>query len=225
MQNFVQTVTAFVPVIQSAPMWVKAYFSLWLVATVGLGLSVIFTNGADGRASTDSPVNVAAEITPAPVTWPTTGDSAIDQTHTALNALNKQPNPTEGQLISGLRFIFFKPVFRHIYEEPPQRALFTFCRAQKLLEAYVSKFSSPDARRRLIDATQNLISLQDQFGALYGPAFSRDQQCELHGNALSDYVSTLPPRGQERLDGSQFDKAMQTLAALRGNLKTINLMD
>ena len=69
-----------------------------------------------------------------------TGDKAIDDTHTALNNLNSKANATEGELVSALRNTFYKPIFRHIYEDNPDRALFTFCRAQLLLQGYVSKF-------------------------------------------------------------------------------------
>lgn len=186
MKEFLETATAVVPMIQSSPVWVKAYFSVWLLATIGLGLSVLFTYGSNSTGGVErAPINSKAPIsTRAAPLWPKTGDAAIDKSHDALNALLNEPNPTEGQLIAALRNVFFKPVFKNIKEDSPDRALFTFCRGQLLLESYVAEFSSPGMRREIVNATQNLISLQDQLGALYGPAFSRDTQCHSHGDTL-----------------------------------------
>jgi hypothetical protein len=235
MKELIEAITKFVPLIQSSPLWMKAYFVLWLFASVGLVSLVIFFLGSDykvaageGSKATNEgqKIDAAAPITPLAVTWPITGDSQIDEAHKSLNTLAATPNPTEGQLVSALRNVFYKPIFKHVYEEDdPGRALFTFCRAQILLQNYVNKFNSPDVRRKILDAIQNLISLQDQFAQLYGPTFQRGQQCTSYSNSLAEYMSKLPPRQQNQLEGSQFDKGMRVLEQLRNELKYVNLMD
>jgi hypothetical protein len=166
-------------------------------------------------------------VQPSPTTasraWPITGDDQIDKTHTMLN--NLPANRTESQLIDAIRHVFYKRIFIHIYEEPTERALFTFCRAQLLLEAYIGEFSSPDVRVKIGNATQSLISLQDQVAKLYGPTFHRDQQCRNRGATLKDYTSTLPTRQQDLYTEDQTKKALSTLGELRSNLVPINLMD
>jgi hypothetical protein len=227
MKELLEAVTAVIPVVQSSPLWVKAYFSVWLFATAGLLLSVALTysSGTPALPAKADPINLAAPITPASVEWPMTGDNAIDKAHTALNNLKSKANPTEGELVSALRLIFYKPIFRHIYEETPDKALFTFCRAQLLLQAYVDKFSSPDVRRTLVESTQNLISLQDQLATLYGPTFRRGEQCDMHSDSSRQYTSTLPPRQQDTLQGPAFNRIMATLGALGSRLHSLNLMD
>jgi hypothetical protein len=226
-----------------------------LLAGIALGLSVLFTyhptgaplnaatssSHADSAQPKDSPPAVSQNAPAAtssnasvsgsasvnlPGYWPITNDWQIDDAHKALNTLigNGATND-ENQLTSALRRIFYAPIFRHIYEATPSSALFTFCRAQLLLQAYVGNFTSPDVRRRIIDATQNLISPQDQEGQLYGATFNSEQQCNLHGQTLSDYKSTLPPLQSSRLEGPDFDKAKETLQRLRANLHAVNLMD
>jgi len=191
----------------------------------GRGISPA-TAAATAMPTASSPGPSYASSVDAPAYWPMTGDRQIDATHNALNQLIQRGSTNdESQLLSALRNIFYKPIFRHIYEDRPGPALFTFCRAQLLLQAYVGNFTSPDVRRRMIDATQNLISLQDQEGQLYGPAFKRARQCDLHGQTLQEYTPNLPPLQSSRLEDGAVDKAMQTLNRLGANLHEINLMD
>ena len=140
MKDLLDAMTAVIPIVQSSPLWVKTYFSAWVLATAGLFLSVAltYTFGAHDLPPKNLPIDTAA---PASVIWPMTGDRAIDSTHTALNDLNSKANPTDGELVGALRNIFYKPIFRHILEDTPDGALFTFCRAQLLLQNYVGKFS------------------------------------------------------------------------------------
>jgi hypothetical protein len=152
-----------------------------------------------------------------------TGDDEIDRTLVALNKLSGQSTSDEGELVAALRIMFYKPVFMHIYESPFDKALFVFCRSQLLLQKYVSNFSSPDVRRKVVAATQNLISLQDQLASLYGPTFSRATQCDKHSKTLNEYVSTLQLQ-QDRLTDPEFKQIMFKLSELRANLHDANLM-
>jgi hypothetical protein len=161
---------------------------------------------------------------PAVVSWPMTGDPAIDQAHQNLNNLQHNKQLSESTVVAAMRPLFYKPVFHQIQQERDiGKALFGFCRAELLLEAYVGYFSSPGVRRVISAATDNLISLQDQLAQLFGPTFNRDAQCK-NATSLQSYVSALPPR-QSDLNSGQISKANITLRTLDGNLHYVNLID
>jgi hypothetical protein len=222
MKEILEAIGNAVPVLQSSPMWVKTYFTIWLFASLGLILSFAFTYNSKAASPAAPVIHVQAGPNAVSNIWAMTGDNQIDRAYVELNSLATSQSSSEAQVVSALRNVFYKPVFRHIYEDQPGSALFTFCRAQLLLEAYVREFSSPDVRRTLVDATQNLISLQDQVAQLYGPTFQRECNST---KTLRAYTASLPPRQQDKLVGAQFDKAQYTLGTLRDKLKLLNLMD
>ena len=73
--------------------------------------------------------------------WPVTGDQTIDQAHQQLNNITVNKQLSETTIVSAIRLLFYKPVFWDIATEPDTgKAMFAFCRADVLLEAYVKYF-------------------------------------------------------------------------------------
>lgn len=229
MKELIEIVAGFVPAVQSSPIWVKTYFVVWACLTLGLIISVIFT--LDTRKPNDLrkiPViyadNNPAQPGPPASGFLMTGDLQIDKTLAALNALAATRNVTDGQRIQALQHQFYKPVYQNLLEDSPERALFAFCQAKTLLHRYGDDFAAADVRRAILEATQNLIALQNQLASLFGSGFQPQQQCDAHRASLADYLSAMPKRINDRLVGEQFENATKTLAHLRAKLQVVGLM-
>jgi hypothetical protein len=150
--------------------------------------------------------------------WPTdTNDPIINDIDSQLNQLST--NASEGAIAEKLTRFFNRPVFHNLHEGDDNiEALYTYCRAQLLLETYVNSFSDPGVRQKLIDATQNLIYLQDQLGKLYGPTFNRAILCRKHSSTLDMYYHNMPAENFPILQGDGADLFVETLKKLADNL-------
>jgi hypothetical protein len=142
--------------------------------------------------------------------WKTSDDAVIDSVQTMLNAFRTQ-DVTNAQIVGALRGLFDAPVFSYLGEELPEDALYRFCRNERILLYYMPNLDEPSVRAAISTASQNLIYLQDIFGALYGPAFSAKEQCDKYGDrSRGEYKSHLGPRIIDRnsLDAPRAEEVM-----------------
>jgi TPR repeat protein len=215
----------------------NGHFSLEISPTVQRGDSITlhvekpgFRPWVEDLALSDLPVTVDLESIsstkpPSPsqkLLWKLTGDGTIDSVQARLNALGPQESP-DAQKIGILSGLFEAPVFSYLGEELPEDALYRFCRSERILSYYGPAFNEPTVRAAVSTAAQNLIYLQDIFGALYGPAFSAKENCDKYGDQpREEYKAHL---GSRILDRESLDKqkAKQVVTSMLSTLASIGM--
>jgi hypothetical protein len=226
----IEAVTKFIPFLQNAELWVKVYFVIWLIGSVGLIPSILF---AQQQSSTPPaqmvqppPAGLSGAINPPFVSgrWPQTGElHYIDPAYSLLNDVEKFGPPPDGELIRVLQILFNGPFFRHTFEERPPTALYILCRTEQVLRTFSRDARDGNLRSALGNATTRVISLRDQISeANYGPGFDVVEHFQRQGDTLTSFVKALPANTGSRGDS---EKQQSTLRQLRDFLRPFNIVN
>ncbi|HKI05355.1 MAG TPA: hypothetical protein VKK31_25470 [Thermoanaerobaculia bacterium] len=218
MKEVIDALLKLVDSIRAYPVWVQAAFAGWIF----LGALLIVGMARGPKTNQNSQLSPGTSASSPP--WPVTGDDDIDRVHEALNAL--PPHPTEAQVVTALRPLFYRALFFHIREERPESALYGLCRSQKLLAFYQGTFSSASTRDKIYFARTRMIKLQQQLEALFGSSFLSEVHCERFGAKRADYLQNLPVLLVDQYHNREFiDAANATLSELRTALHDAGLAD
>jgi hypothetical protein len=225
----IEAITRFIPFLQSAEVWVKVYFVVWLVASVGLVPAVLFAQKADTSqsktAQTIRPSVVPGAMSPPFFVgqWPVTGETHyIDHTHSMLNRYEAAGPISDNERIAVLKNLFSGPFFIDTREERPPLALYVLCRTEQILRTFTRDARDGGLKSALGSATTRVIALRDVITqGIYGDAFDITEHFRRNGHDVSSFTSTLPATSGTRYDT---DRATALLKQLRDFLRPFNIV-
>jgi hypothetical protein len=186
---------------------------------VGSGPATLQFKATGARAERAAPQRPPAAPQP-----PKTGDEVIDGVVANLAALKRLPRPaTDSQTVEALTPLFARPAFYDIRQEDWRYFLYPLAISRKLLEEHVNDFKAhPDSRQKISDAILQMVTLENEVVALFGPTFSLSEYLDKYGKSKQDFIDHLPSLAQNP-PTQFFDKAMQQVGVVREDLKAAGL--